>query len=306
MTDLSTTSINTSSEALADFLKKAVIDTLGEEVSTYFTDLEKGLEGKTHHRTFFMAFGSAPRKLGKGPLTFTEESAKEAISISPEWAPWTWEVDEALRVWLILQIPVADKGTYVPRIMEIYETADMRELAAIMKALPFTAYPEEFVRLGEEGVRTNMSNVLEAIALHNVYPERYFNENSWNQMFLKCIFTDRTIYKIRGIDKRNNQELSRIITDYAHERWAASRTVTPEIWRPVAPFLGKEAVGDIEKVINNENPIQQIAAALVCRNSKVEEIRQLLVSRKDLSQRITEEKLDWDWVGKAWEQQNIA
>ncbi|MEM9932099.1 MAG: EboA domain-containing protein [Bacteroidota bacterium] len=291
-----------STEAEASFLKEKLIKTVGGEISTYFQQLIKGLAGDQQHRTFFMAFGSAPRRLGKGQLLMDKAAIQQALSINPDWTPWTWEADEVLRVWLILQIPSKDKEAYIARIMEVYETADMRELAVIMKVLPLTAYPESFVRIGEEGVRTNMSNVLEAIALHNVYPSRYFSENAWNQMFLKCIFTDRTIYNISGIDDRNNPELTRIIIDYAHERWAASRTVTPEIWRPVAPYLGKKNLSDIEKVINNENHIQQIAGALVCMNSGVDDFKQLLAAKKGLSDSIRTKKLDWDWVGRAWEQ----
>ena len=39
-----------------------------------------------------------------------------------------------------------------------------------------------------------------------------------------------------------NEELARILVDYAEERWAAGRPVTPELWIPVRPFRADPAI----------------------------------------------------------------
>ena len=62
--------------------------------------------------------------------------------------------------------------------------------------------------------------------------------------------------------------LSRIISDYAHERWAASRKIDPEIWRPVTDFLNEILLKDMNQLFNSKNSLENNAAALCCFYSK--------------------------------------
>ena len=55
-------------------------------------------------------------------------------------------------------------------------------------------------------------------------------------MILKALFVGSTLAPILGLDARANPELARILLDYAAERGAAGREITPELWRPVVPF----------------------------------------------------------------------
>ena len=53
-----------------------------------------------------------------------------------------------------------------------------------------------------------------------------------------------------------------MLVDYAHERWAAGRTVSPELWRCVGPFASKTDVADLIKVLREGSDLEQKAAAL--------------------------------------------
>ena len=75
---------------------------------------------------------------------------------------------------------------------------------------------------------------------NNPYPAENLNEAAWNQMVLKAFFTEKPIDQIIGLDERANERLARTLSDYAHERWAAHRSVNPLLWRCVAPFINEQ------------------------------------------------------------------
>lgn len=61
-------------------------------------------------------------------------------------------------------------------------------------------------------------------------------------MVLKALFIDTTLHPIVGPDERANSKLATLLCDYAHERWAAGRAVTPELWRCVGPHATTDAL----------------------------------------------------------------
>ena len=64
----------------------------------------------------------------------------------------------------------------------------------------------------------------------------YFDEHRWNHMVLKALFNGAALAPIQGLDERANPELAAMLRDYAHERWAADRAVSPgavALHRPV-------------------------------------------------------------------------
>ena len=244
-------------------------------------------------RRLFTAFSAVPSYTGKKYLELTSEDLR-AAEIVKGWSPSYWSVAQAARTLLILSLPQDDAEEYLQSLEQLFSTADIGELVALYQCLPLLPYPERLLPRAAEGIRSNMNVLFNAVALRNPYPANYFDEPAWNQMILKAIFIGSPLYLIWDIDRRANSELARMLIDYAHERWAAKRAVTPELWRLVGPFADTSMIADLEKVLNEADTIQQQAAALACAQSPSPEVQALLESRSNLHALIQEARLTWD------------
>ncbi len=58
-----------------------------------------------------------------------------------------------------------------------------------------------------------------------------------------------------------------MLCDYAHERWAASRPVSPELWRCVGPFAAGAMLDDFARLFERGTADERKAAALALREA---------------------------------------
>lgn len=164
-----------------------------------------------------MAFSQLPRHIGKSEVLHVDGS--------------TQGIDRLSRIWLLTQLPDSDRSVYVKKINSLVTGAEMNELAAIYSALPYLSYPEEWIGLCEEGIRSNIGLVLEAIMYENPYPAEHLSENSFNQLVLKAFFTEKDVTRILGLESRMNDKLAETLKDYVAERRAAGREIEPNIFK---------------------------------------------------------------------------
>ena len=136
--------------------------------------------------------------------------------------------------------------------------------------------------------------LFEAVAHRNPFPRERFDQNRWNQMVLKALFVDSTLHPMQGLDDRANPELAHILCDYAHERWAAGRAVSPELWRCVGPFAVGCMLDDLRKVLSDGNATERKAAALALSASPSAKAREIMAGAADLAQLIESGDLFWD------------
>ena len=188
---------------------------------------------KTEEKTLQLnqAFSHLPRFVEKKRVDLLPSEVAEMAKLLPGFEISGWTTDRLCRVYLLMQVPDQDKEVYLRKINGLFTAAEMNEQAALYSALPVFSYPEEWVHRCEEGIRSNIGTVLEAIMYHNPYPARYLSENSWNQLVLKAFFTEKDVTRITGIKDRKNKALSETLKDYVQERLAAHRTVHPEIYK---------------------------------------------------------------------------
>ncbi len=261
---------------LFQFLAQALALRLDEKtanwLATKLTTLQEGFQPKD----LYLAFGAAPRFVGHTALALGADELVRADELRPSFAPVGWSLAQTARTLFLLTIPSTSEAAYLAIIDQLFNTADLNELVALYAALPLLAFPSAHAKRAAEGVRTNMTVVFEAVALHNPFPAEQLDENAWNQLFLKAVFTGRPIQQIHGLKARANATLARICSDYAHERWAAGREVSPELWLPVAPFLDVQLLGDMERLMASGDLAQRTAAIAVCTESPLPAAKALL------------------------------
>lgn len=136
---------------------------------------------------------------------------------------------ELTRLCLLLTIPNSNFEQFKSVFFPIFETADVAEQEALYLSFDFLPFKKELASKFALGISTNIGSVFDKLALNNAYPHKYLSEDSFNQLVIKTIFTDRNILEIVGLKSRLNQELSRMANELLAERKAANRFIREEI-----------------------------------------------------------------------------
>lgn len=198
------------------------------------------------------------------------------------------------RIYLLIRVIESDKAYFSMKVANLIQVADTGELETFLKFLILLPNAGDYNQVGVEALRTNIGIIFDAIALKNPYPAIYFNDQQWNQMYLKAAFMQRNLEEIVDVEKRANSDLVRIISDYAHERWAASRDIDPMFWRPVTGFLEGVLLQDMDHLFKSKDKIENLAAALCCYYSNQPEAIKLLGKYPDLKEKVANKAVTWE------------
>ena len=260
----------------------------------WFRDQMARLRGSGTEKALYLALGYAPRKVGKRDLELSREEYAAAQALRPGWDPRDWSVDQAARLAFILASYDGDEASFKTRLEQLFRTADIGELIAFYRGLPLYPAPDLHVARAREGVRSAMQPVFEAVAHRNPYPRERFDENAWNHMVLKALFIGSRLDPIQGLDERANPALMRMLCDYAHERWAAGRPISPELWRCVGPFADDAGLADLERILETGTGPERQAAALALSASPAPGAAQILTKKApDLARATADGTLSW-------------
>lgn len=280
-------------EKLVDGLSSIIINSISPAVWDWLQDKASTASNISQ---FNAAFVLLPRKTGKLPIKISEEQQKSIDDIRKGFHIQGWTIDRLSRVWLILQLDPSDKERYFRSIENLFLTGEMNELVALYSALPVLPYPELWIPRCSEGIRSNIGDVLMAIICNNPYPAENLPDNAWNQLVMKAFFTDKPVNHIYGFDQRANPELTKILTDYAHERWAAHRPVNPLLWRGVGKFINEFNFADIEKAYHSGDEQEKKAVVLACNDSNYNKAQELLQKNEDWKKAIGNGTLSWEKI----------
>ena len=279
-----------------DLLQNWLKRQLAEPERAWFEQQMRALHQDSDDKALYLALGFVPRKLGKDDLALQPTDLEQANEARPGWDPSGLSVDQAARIAILLKAG-GEGERFRDRFVKLCQTADVAEQVAFYRGLPLYPNPELLAHQAGEAARTNMRSVFEALAHKNPFPFEQFDDNRWNHMVLKALFIGSTLFPIQGLGQRANAELARILRDYAHERWAAGRQVTPELWRCVLAS-GSDALGDLQRALNGDDKLERQGAALTLASSPDPKAKALLESAPDLAKAIGAGTLSWDSLAK--------
>jgi len=279
----------------AQVLEQWLVARLPGDAADWLKSSAQRLRGGGSDKDLYMSVSLVPRKIGKADLGLSAAELGQATAARPGWDPREWSLDQAARIYLMLAAG-SDGATFSRQLDQLCATADVGELVAFYRGLPL--YPDQprHVLRAAEGVRTNMKAVFQAVAHRNPYPSEQLAEPAWNQMVLKALFIGVILDPIVGLDRRANPALARMLCDYAHERWAAGRPVSPELWRCVGPHARGEMLADLGRVLEKGTGPERAAAALALSSSPDPAASGLLWAYPELSVAVSNHKLSWQAI----------
>jgi hypothetical protein len=244
-------------------------------------------------RGFYLAFSSLTRYFNSDLYPLTQQDIIDAKAIHPNWDINGFSKKDMAQLVIFLSLPTIDKDEYISIVSRLFYVGDIGELKLLYSNIFLFPFQEEFVSIATEGIRSNIKDVFEAIALNNIYPSLYFTEKQWNQMILKAIFNSSSISNIIGLSSRANITLSQQISDYAHERWAAGRNINPEIWQITSFAYTEQLLADYNKLLNSSDIFENNAGILVCMDTNNKYTDKLLKQYTELKEKILAKKYTW-------------
>lgn len=282
-------------DALDGFLRRILQGSVSPETRKWLEEIATATKRGEVAR-FNMGFVAMPRKTGRNEIQLSDEDHEALQGLRKGLDVRGWTVDRLARVWLLMQLDPKNKEKYRDTIETLFLSAEMSELVALYSSLPVLAYPESWVKRAAEGIRSNIGQVLESVICNNPFPAEHLDEAAWNQLVLKAIFTDKPILLITGLQERRNSALAQSLSDYAHERWAAHRSVNPLLWYCMAPFIDSNNFPDIQRVFHSDDPREREAAALACHESTFGPAKKLLEENPELKGRVERGEVRWSVI----------
>lgn len=172
------------------------------------------------------AFTAASRRVGKAPLALDADEMARLAEAGVDW-PLATRVDELWRVALLLA--AASRPDFTTLLATCFRGGDTDERRAVLRALPLLPDAARFAPLAADACRSSVQPIFEAIACENPYPARHLAALHFEQMVLKALFLNVALARVVGLGARRTPELARMARDYAAERRAAGRAVSPDL-----------------------------------------------------------------------------
>ena len=259
----------------------------------WLEDQLRSLPERSGSQQLFIALGLAARRFARSELKLDEDALASARRVRAGLDPRGWSQADAARILLLAELSRRDTG-FAATFSGLCRTADVSEAIAFYRGLPLYERPRELESQAAEGARSNMRVIFEAVAHRNPFPRENFDEQRWNHMILKALFVGSSLAPVQGLEERNNPRLAAMLCDFAHERWAAGRVVSPELWRCVGPFADEAVVADMKRLLQSASGRDRQAAVLALSASPHPAARSLLAAQGDLAEKAASGALTWE------------
>lgn len=254
------------------------------------------ISSEPRQRELSLAVALAPRKLGKADLELSADERAEAERVRAGLDTTGWSVDQTARILFALASYKGDAAAFASGLDFIFQSGEISEHIALLRGLPLYPASKQLVPRAAEGLRSAMGPVFESVAHRNPFPKEEFNEAQWNQMVLKAFFIESVLAPIQGIDERRNPDLASTLIDYVHERWAAGRAVSPEIWRCIGPYVREQDLATLVKALRSNTEMEANAAALSLSESTLPAAQQALKQHSAVVDRVANQRITWNSI----------
>lgn len=212
-----TTTIRPAAATRAEVLRLRLADRLGPEADGWLDQRCESIASGAE--TIGEVFPAVARQVGRDPLDDA------------------WTVDEAARATLVVAFAAGRPGgELVAELTNLYRYGDTAEKLAVLKSLGIDvlALGNDAAPLLADAIRTNDQRLL-AAAL-GPYATEHLSDDQFRQAVLKCVFAGVPLELVDGLPRRTDDELIRMMADFAAERTAAGRDVPADI----RPYLAQE------------------------------------------------------------------
>lgn len=211
-------------------------------------------------KTFLMTFSLIFRFIASEEVKWSTDELLFLEKIYPSFTETIWSKHSICRALLMTKLPQENNKKILTK---LGATLGVNAQQDFYKGLFFVENASALTFLIEDGIRTNVTDVFDAIALNNPYAVNFLTDDAWNQLVLKAIFMERPLYKLYRLTKRNNKKLALMLNDYIKERWSAGRTVSPEVWQLMLNYEEKELIETLKKASTSNNELERKAVELI-------------------------------------------
>ncbi|MCA1225025.1 EboA domain-containing protein [Saccharopolyspora sp. 6M] len=170
-------------------------------------------------------FPAAGRHAGRAPIRADVDAAGLVHGT---------EDDRARTAMLTTLAAVVSTEVLAAELGELYRYGDGAERRGVLRALH--VIPAEVAGAGialvEDALRTNDSTLIAASM--GSFAARHLDQPAWRHGVLKCLFLGIPLAAVAELERRRDDELARMVTDFARERRAAGRPVPRDADRLLA------------------------------------------------------------------------
>jgi hypothetical protein len=137
------------------------------------------------------------------------------------------DTEDAARAVLLTSLP-SHGPALADEVGALYRYGDAAEKRGVLRALHLLDVGSSALPIVQDALRTNDTRLV-AAALGG-YGAAHLDQAAYRQGVLKCVFVGVPLAAIDGLDDRADDELARMLADFARERIAAGRTVPDDVW----------------------------------------------------------------------------
>lgn len=181
-----------------------------------------------------------------------------------------WSRGDAGRACLLVSAVGDARPSWESVVRRLFRHGDESERVAVVRALCLLPDPCALTDIALEAGRANSLCLYAALALDNPFPAACYDDHTFNQVVLKCLFNGLSVGRIIDLTDRANPELARMCEDYRDERVAAGRSVPHDIWLALEPHASPRGLALIFDALHDKAPEHRYNAVLALTRRRSE------------------------------------